>query len=215
MSFLFFSTNPISIITLTVLIFGTSVFFDVNAEVINEHGHPHTLKEQLTEYKSGENIICPNPDHVLVLRPNTEWACVFPETAQYLKWDIVSFPEFEPQKITTQVLRDNKYHNVSYQITEGSVDSLEYDTEMSALLVNLTTTTKGELTMIITTGENGLFRDYCHEVDALPGTEALLVLRDGEEIEFDSSEINTDLINVKLDYLPDSKLIEILYVCWV
>ena len=216
MSFLsFFSTNAISIITLTVLIFGTSVFVNVNAEVINDHGHPHTLKEQVMDYKSGEKLICPNPDHVLVLRPSTQWACVYPESAEKLKWDIVTFAEFGNQKITTYVFAHNNYHNVSYQISNGDVDSIKFDLDFYSIVIKITPTDEGEFSLDIPTGDNGLFKDYCEENNMNPDTEHFFVLLDGEEVEHKSSEINTDLKNVYLDYFPNTELIEIINACHV
>lgn len=217
----FFRTDvnkSISIIAVASLMLITSLFsFNSNvfAETINDHGHPHTLKEELIDYKPGEQIICPNPDHVLVLRPNTQWACVYPETAQHLKWDLVSFPEFEPQKITTYVFAHDNYHNVSYQISDGDVDSIKFMLDFYSLIIKITPSSEGELILTIPTGENGLFKDYCEENNMYSDTEHFMILVDGEEVEHESSEINTDLKNVKLDYLSDTKIIEIIYACLV
>ena len=45
-------------------------------------------------------LACPNPEHVLVLRPNSNWACVYSETPQRLDWDIVLYSEENAPRIT-------------------------------------------------------------------------------------------------------------------
>ena len=118
------------------------------------------------------------------------------------------------QKITTNVFAHNEYHKVNYQISNGNVNSLEFDLDFYSVLIKITPTDEGELSLDIPTGDNGLFRNYCEELKSEYPPE-IMVLRDGEEIIHTSSEINTDLLNVKIDYLSNTKLIEIIYVCLV
>ena len=211
---------PISIVILaSLMLLNPSIFsFNYNAygEIINDHGHPHTLKEQLIYYKSGEKIICPNPDHVLVLRSSEKWACVYNETAQHLKWDMVSFLEFGIQKITTHVSHNDEYYSVSYQIIDGSVNSMEYHVDFNSLIIEITSTKDGEFSLTIPTGKDGLFKDdTCERNEQIPNSEDFMVLLDGEEIEYELSEINTDLINVKIHYEIGDESIEIIQTCLI
>ena len=203
----------------SLMLFSTSIFssnYNAFGEVINDHGHLHTLKEQLIDYKPGEKIICPNPDHVIVLRPNTQWACVFPETAQHLKWNIVTFLEFGSPKITTHVSHDDQYYDVSYQISNGLVNSIVYSLDFNSLTIEITSTKGGEFNLTIPTGLGELFEEgICERNNQIPGSEEYMVLLDGEEIESETTEVNKDLINVKIQYGVNAKTIEIIQACLV
>ena len=48
-----------------------------------------SLKQQLKNNFKVEDIQCINPSHILVERPNEKLACVYPETAKKLNWEIL------------------------------------------------------------------------------------------------------------------------------
>ena len=48
-----------------------------------------TLKQQIQNNMTVEEIECRNNKHVLTERPNGKLTCVFPETAQKLNWSII------------------------------------------------------------------------------------------------------------------------------
>lgn len=49
---------------------------------------PSSLKQQIDDGLSFNEILCPNNNHVLVERTNGKLACVYPETAEKFNWII-------------------------------------------------------------------------------------------------------------------------------
>ncbi len=49
-----------------------------------------SLKQQIENNMSVDEIECRNNNHVLVLRSNDELACVYPQSAEKLNWEIVT-----------------------------------------------------------------------------------------------------------------------------
>ena len=52
-------------------------------------GFSDSLKSQLDEGLSGDELQCKNHSHVLVLRTNGNFACVTEKTAERMNWNIV------------------------------------------------------------------------------------------------------------------------------
>ncbi|MGY5146573.1 MAG: hypothetical protein ACW9W4_01030 [Candidatus Nitrosopumilus sp. bin_7KS] len=50
-----------------------------------------SLKQQIEQKTSITEITCPNPEHVLTQRPNSNLACIFPETQEKLNWQIIYY----------------------------------------------------------------------------------------------------------------------------
>lgn len=50
---------------------------------------PHTLKHQILEKIPLHEIKCPNPDHVLTQRPNSNLACVTLHASEKLVWQLI------------------------------------------------------------------------------------------------------------------------------
>lgn len=71
------------IMNITILLTSLSIFimlgastqftfdFDAFAQINQRHDHSHSLKKVLDDREVGDPLICPNPEHVLVLRPNS------------------------------------------------------------------------------------------------------------------------------------------------
>lgn len=51
----------------------------------------NSLKQQIEQKIPMTEIKCPNPEHVLTQRPNSNLACVFPETREKLNWQIIYY----------------------------------------------------------------------------------------------------------------------------
>ncbi len=50
---------------------------------------PPSLKQQISNNIDMHEIKCPNPDHVLTQRPNSNLACVYESTAEKLDWQLI------------------------------------------------------------------------------------------------------------------------------
>ena len=57
----------------------------LNSEIIL---HKNSLKQQVEEGLSFNEILCPNDNHVLAERPNGKLACVYENTVKKLKWEV-------------------------------------------------------------------------------------------------------------------------------
>ncbi|MDE0267010.1 MAG: hypothetical protein OXK17_08360 [Thaumarchaeota archaeon] len=167
-----------------------------------------SLKEQLVSYTHTQQLECPNPDHVLVTRPNGKWACVYPDTAAYLKWDIVTFLKPGTQLITTLVLRGEQYHNVSYQITNADIESIRWVEEGPGLFVNITAAGSGAIVLGASINSGGIFEHYCDPAQSFSAN--FLILMNGEETDFQSYESGADLVNVEIEFEAGVKTIEII-----
>ncbi len=205
---------------------GTTQFtfdFDAYGQIYQGHGHFNSFKEILEGRQVGDPLTCPNPEHVLVLRPNSNWACVYFETAKHLHWDTVVYSEYDAPQITTSVFYDGDYHHITYQTNEGIVDSVEiyadagYVIEDYVLNVSLTPTKEeGNLVVTLPTIESNMFKDYCIESNRIADSHYFFYLVDGMEVE-EYEEISTmpSFTIVKLPYESDSELVEIIVACLI
>ena len=204
---------------------------DVDVETIFEkmvltnstwHFH-HTLKEILEDRQVGEPLTCPNPEHVLVLRPNSNWACVYFETAKHLSWDTVLYSEYDAPQVTTSVFYDVDYHHITYQTNEGIVDSVEiysdagYVIEDYVLNVSLTPTKEeGNVVVTLPSIESNMFKDYCIEFNGIADSHYFFYLVDGMEVEeYEEISKTPSFTTVKLPYESDSELVEIVVACLI
>jgi len=207
-----FSTMVIT--SLLVLGLGIPFIFDFNsyADSNKPHGHPDTLKEQLVDRQLGDKIICPNPDHTLVLRPNNNWACIYPESAQNLKWDRVKFSVDGFPHITTAVPYNNEYYDITYQTTEGVVDSISYLLDFPALQIKLSPTQIGKLTLLFSIGEDTLFEDYCGKTGGIEDSERFMIITH-DEIGFEEYTFDSGLTEITFQYEVNDKEAKIIYYC--
>ncbi len=197
--------------------------FDAYGQIYQGHGHFNSLKEILEDRQVGDPLTCPNPEHVLVLRPNSNWACVYFETAKHLNWDTVLYSEYDAPQITTSVFYDGDYHYITYQTNEGVVDSVEiysdpeYVIEYYTLNISLTPTKEeGNLVVTHPSLESNVLKDYCIEFNGTAEFREFIYLVHGKEVLVDEyEEINTtpNFTTVKLHYASDSELVEIVVSC--
>lgn len=109
-----------------------------------------------------------------------------------------------------------EYSNFNYQITSGLVDSMDYNVDSNSLIIEIIPIKDGEFNLTIPTGKDDLFKDgICEKNGQIPDSEDIMVLIDGEEVESDMSEINNDLINVKIQFGVNAKIIEVIQTCLV
>ena len=194
---------------------------DAFAQINQGHGHFHSLKEVLEDREVGDPLTCPNPEQILVLRPNSNWACVYFETAKHLDWDMVLYSEFDAPKITTSINYKDNYHNITYQTNEGIVDSINffsdvgYDIEAYLLEISLTPKYEGDLTIELPSVESDMFENYCIEFNGMPNSHYFFYLVDGEEVEYEEINTSPNSTTVKLHYGPNAKIIEIALACLI
>ena len=210
---------------LLVLSMSTTFIFDTDAyaQINQGHGHFHSLKEVLDNMDAGEPLSCPNPEHILVLRPNTNWACVYFETAKHLDWDMVLYSEPNAPQITTSIFYGDEYHNITYQTNEGVVDSVErysdagYDNEDDGYIleISITPTQEGDLTVIVPSIESTMFKNYCTEFNGIPDSHYFMYLIDGVEVASEETDTNSESMKVKLHYGVNSKMVEIALACLI
>lgn len=201
----------------------TQFIFDIDAyaQINQGHGHFHSLKEVLQDREIGDLITCPNPEHVLVLRPNSNWACVYFETAKHLDWDMILYSESDAPQITTSVLYADDYHYISYQTNEGVVDSVKrysdagYDNDGYVLEISITPTHEGDFIATIPSVESDMFENYCIEFNGIPNSHYFFYLVDGEEVEYEEINTTSNSTTVKLHYGINSKIIEIALACLI
>lgn len=191
--------------------------FDINAnaQIIQGQGHFQSLKEVLQDREKGDPLTCPNPIHVLVLRPNSNWACVYFETAKHLNWDTVLYTVPDAPQITTSILYNNNFHSITYQTNEGAVDSVESVSDGYGLEISLTPTQKGDLMVIFASVESDLFENYCTQHNAIEDSEYFIYLIDGVEVAPEEIDTNSVSTTVKLHYGLDAELIEIILICLI
>lgn len=202
-----------------LIILGTFTQFAF-AQIISDYDHSHTLKEVLQDREIGDPITCPNPAHVLVLRSNNNWACVYFETAKHLNWDIVLYSVPDAPQITTSIFYHGDYHYITYQTNEEVVDSVEFPSasegtnEGYVLEISITPTHKGDLTVILPSIESDMFENYCTEQGAIPDSHFFFYLIDGVEVGSEETDVEFGT-KVKLHYNADSKMIEIILGCLI
>lgn len=195
--------------------------YDAFAQIFQGHGHFHSLKEVLEDREVGDPFTCPNPEQVLVLRPNSNWACVYFETAKHLNWDTVLYSEPDAPQITTSVFYDGNYHYITYQTNEGVVNSVEiyldanYVIEDYVLNISLTPIKEGDLVVVTPSIESNMFKDYCIEFNGIPDSHYFFYLIDGEEVLFEVINITSGYTTVKLPYESNSELVEIIVACHI
>ena len=71
------------------LLFAESNIFSSDFVDIQNSSGDFSLKQQLENNMSADEIECRNNKHVLVERPNEQLACVYPESAEKLNWKII------------------------------------------------------------------------------------------------------------------------------
>lgn len=119
--------------------------FDTNAYAEKNHGHFHSLKEQIDDNLSFNEILClTNTNHVLVERTNGKLACVYNDTAEKFNWIIQDedvrenlwlminpavkdcIPKGPDDAWTTQPYR-NSTHSFDVEFCEWNVRELFYN----------------------------------------------------------------------------------------
>ena len=192
-----------------------------------------SLKEALEDRKRGDPLVCPNPEHVLVLRQNSGWACVYSETAKHLGWDVVLYSEQDAPQITTSVSFRDGRHNVTYQASEGTighienighpVESIESGGYVDAgsngffLLMPIMPTQgeEGHLTVMLPSLESDMFAGYCAEIGAIPSTEYFEYRANYDETVSVEIEERHNSTKIKLHYGHDVEFLEISLWCLV
>lgn len=223
-----------SLSILVILGASTQFTFDFNtfAQINQGHGHFHSLKEILEDRKMGDPLTCPNPEHVLVLRPNSNWACVYFETAKHLNWDTVLYSEPDAPQITTSVFFRGGYHNITYQTNEGVVDYVENikhpievvdsientgddGSNSFFLLIAITPTQEGYLTVTLPSSESSMFENYCVESELIPESESFEYRTNHDKTLSMEIEEYSDSTRVKLYYEYDTEFFEISLYCLI
>ena len=207
---------------LLVLSMSTTFIFDTDAyaQINQGHGHFHSLKEVLDNRDAGEPLSCPNPEHILVLRPNTNWACVYFETAKHLNWDTVLYSEPNAPQVSTSVFYGDKEHYITYKTNEGVVNSVELysntenNIKLYDLKISITPIQKGDLTVTFPSIESKMFENYCIEFNGIPDSHYFLYLIDEREIDFEEINVN-DVTTTKFPYESDSKIVEVALACHI
>lgn len=215
------STKTLLTSSLSILvIFGASALlaFDVHAHAqINQgHGHFPSLKEVLGDREAGDPIACPNPTHVLVLRPNSSWACVYSETARHLDWDTVLYLEPNAPQITTSFRDgDDHYYHVTYQTDEGVVCSVKYNAESFTFEISMTPNRAGVLTVTLPPLKSAVFENYCVG-NGFPGaSEDFVYMLDGEVMGPEEVVATPGSASAKFHYEADSEFVEIILFCLI
>ncbi|AJM93109.1 hypothetical protein [Nitrosopumilus piranensis] len=209
-----------------VILMGALIQFNLsleaNAQIKKYDGHSHSLKELLQERKIGDAFECPNPLHTLVLRPNSNWACVYPETASKLKWDVVLYTKSDSPIIIKSIFYDNSYHSISYQTSENVVNSVKFDnTEQYnnkgyKLEITITPYDNGEINIVIPSLESDIFpENYCFEFNKTLNSHFYFFLVDGQEALVKILDTSSKSMNVQFPYAQDAKLIEIILACHI
>ncbi len=214
--------NMILLTSLSILlILGVSTQFtfdfDALAQTNPGFGHFHSLKEILKDRETGDPFACPNPEHVLVLRPNSNWACVYFETAKQLGWDTVLYSESNAPQITTFVFIDGNSIPITYQANEGVVESVEnlapIDDPSFYLKISLAPTQEGDLTITLPAADSDVFENFCARTNLIPDTEHFVIMmfpvieKQLEHYEY------LDSNNIKFRYEHDTTSIEIIIFC--
>lgn len=181
--------------------------------VFSDSDHHPTLKEQLYNYKPGEIITCSNPHHVLVLRPNEQWACVYDTTAWHFKWNLVTFLESGAMQTTTYVMHADRYYPISYQVNNADIGSIQWQNDLSSLSVSIKPVDPRRLVLTIPVGKNTLFENNCNVLYDFIDQTLFMVLINNQESIFELVKVSDSIVRIEIGYDADSKDVEILYIC--
>ncbi len=201
-----------------IIIFGTSSQITL-AEISQGRGGFHSLKEISDNIERGDPITFPNPQHVLALRPNSNWVCVYFETASHLNWDMVLYSEPDSPQITTSIFYGNKHHYVTYQTNKEAVGSVKrnsdagHDSDGYILEISMVPTAQGDLTVTVPSIESGMFEDYCVKFNKIPNSHFFMYLADGHETPHKEMNVNPVFTTVKLHYDPGTELVGMALAC--
>ena len=121
-----------SFIIIAFLLTGSSVFLEVDA-------YAASLYKQIQNLTEGQILYCNNPDHLLVLRDNLKFACVYPETAIKKSWHPVILDDNGNVTISdsVNVRAYEKDYRISYTVTEGLLNDMQYDPDWDTLWLEI------------------------------------------------------------------------------
>ena len=193
------------------MVFGSSSVATGNREpisIMNQACGDFTLKQQIENNMSVDEIECRNDKHVLAERENGELSCVSPSNAQILGWYVHSTnewsydgPEIHIETSTFEVVKDGVTFDVEYEILGGMIqDMLPQDG--NSLIVIIDATSNGSLTLTIPR----LIADSLLETGE---DDQFFVLIDGEEVDFSEVTSSTDR-TLTIAFQAESKNIEII-----
>ena len=183
----------VSIISFTILFFNMDAF----AESLTDNNDSQTLKKQLKNFSSGRDIVCQNPDHVLVSRPNTEWACVSPYAALKLGWVFYGLTTHG-----SSVLIDGESYWITakYPKWTASISSISYLDYTDSIKLSIKSTESGKL-----------FVDIPNEmINTLFGNSTYIVLINNQKVDIHTEFYNDLTTLLVFDYPSDTIKVEIL-----
>lgn len=128
--------------------------------ILNQSCGEFSLKQQIENKMSVDEIECKNEKHILVERVNEQLACVYPFTAEQLGWKIIN-ADSTMTPLVFEVVKDNKIFDVKYTIKGSIVQDMIYDTGESSILITMDAVDKGILTITIPRILIDAKLDYC------------------------------------------------------
>ena len=170
----------------------------------------------LKQFKSGisyDEIQCKNDMHVLTERPNDKIACVYELTAEKLGWKIIN--SFIHDKYVFEVAKDNVLFGVDYSIKGGMVKDITSDVDANSLLIKIDSSAVGNLTIGIPRDLVDAKQDYCPPRKVNSPDDLFFVLLDGKEIPYDEISTTNETRTLKIHFLEDTSIIEIIGTCFV
>lgn len=190
-----------------------------------------SLKQQIKNNMSADEIECRNDKHVLAERENGELACVSPSNAQILGWYVHSTnewsydgPEIHIETSTFEVVKDDKIFDVEYEILGGMIQDMVYQKDVTSMMITMNATNEGSLTVTIPRDLIDSRRDYCPPREENPPDDMFFVLVNEGIYDFGMgfkeifyTEILTTPENrtLQIPFLQNATNIQIIGMCYI
>lgn len=179
--------------------------------IMNQECGDFSLKQQIENKMTVDEIECRNEKHVLVQRENEQLACISPVNAEKLDWKIISLKDtlissvyqveakIEPifSNVDPNVLLD-----IPYTIKGGTIESMQHDYDANSLLVLIDSNFDGFLTVNV---PQRLLNYNSEQLSC-----GIFTLVDGEEVAHDITNTRSGNKIVTLNFTRSDPLIEII-----
>ena len=188
-------------VTAAVLLVGSFGFLNADADKVS-------LYKQLENRTTGTLLYCNDPEHTLVIRTSTKFACVHPETSFKLSWHPVVFDNDGNATISDSIsLRyHGKDYRVSYTLVEGLLARIWYEPNFGSIMLGIDSISDGKMELSV---PKLFFEEYSEHQEYF-----FIVLQNGEEIPFKELPDEHDHL-LQFNFTNSDPVIEIVRAFWL
>jgi hypothetical protein len=139
--------------------------------------------------------------------------CVHESTAEKLGWKIIN--PAVANKSVFEIAKNDVLYDVDYSIKGGLIKDMVFDVSANSLLIKIDSSAVGNLIMDIPRGLLDAKMDYCPPHMSDPSDDTFFVLLDGEEIMYDEILTTPENRTLKIHFLEDTSIMEVIATCLI